>query len=84
MATRPDKMVGMPMRIGLFCARDTNGAANPALAMAPSLSRVLRSDEVFFDMSGLNVEAHTFAACKAKERAVYAKKRPLTLGGFIG
>jgi hypothetical protein len=35
-------------------------------------------------MSGLNVEAHTFAACKAKERAVYAKKRPLTLGGFIG
>jgi len=50
------------MRIGLFCARDTNGAANPALAMAPSLSRVLRSDEVLFDMSGLNVEAHTFAA----------------------
>jgi hypothetical protein len=34
-------------------------------------------------MSGLNVEAHTFEACKAEQEAVYAKKRALTLGDFI-
>ena len=44
MATRPDKMVGMPMRMVLFWAREMKGALKAAVvtAEAPNLSSLRR------------------------------------------
>jgi hypothetical protein len=66
-ATRPERMVGTPTRIGLFCARDTKGKPNPVAAVSAPAAlmnpRRLRSVAFFSDMiSPLYVRATSFAA----------------------
>ena len=48
-ATRPDKMVGMPIRIGLSCAREIKG--NPIPAAAVTALAALMNPRRFFSVS---------------------------------